>query len=130
MNRIGQSGRRTTKIADRSKKALGVLAFAMNQDGVVEIVRGEDLATVGGPTDAELVQEITRHLDDPGFDQTLGGGNVQLLDQLQDLGEEMDIGRDEKSIAALVGHDADPANQVTDRAGAAGIRRARVVLLS
>src|SRR5882672_8289142 len=130
MNRIGQSGRRTPKIADRTEKALGVLAFTMNQDGVVEILRGEDLAAVGGPTDAELVQEITRHLNDPGFDQNLGGGNVQLLDQLQDLREEMDIGRDEKSIAALVRHDANAANQVADRAGGAGVGGARVILLS
>src|SRR5262249_2223830 len=95
MQRIGQSRGRAGRAAQASyriAKALGVGPFDIHQDRVVEIVRGKNLVSIRRPTNAKLIQEIARHLDDPGFNQNLRSSDIELFDQLQDLREEMNVG--------------------------------------
>jgi len=40
----------------------------MSQKGIVIVIRSENLAAVGGPTDAEFVEKIARYFYEARFD--------------------------------------------------------------
>ena len=91
----------------------------------------EDLAAVGRPADSELVQEVAGDLNEPRLDQDLVGGRIKILDQLEDLGEEVNVSGDQQGIAALIGDRAHPADQVAHASGGrAAVGGARVVRLA
>jgi len=133
VKRIGQGGGRTARAAEtaqRAAKSFRVLTLSMNQNRVVEIIRSKNLAAIRRPTDPEFIQEITGDFHDARLDQNLRGWSVHFLDQLEHLREEVDVGRDEQRIAALVGHDAHPSNQIAHRTRALTLGEARIVRLA
>src|SRR5258708_6703013 len=131
MQRISQSSGWTAQLANGGSETLDVLSLSVNEEGVIEVIRSEDLAAIGRPAHTQLVEKIAGDFDEPGLDENLGGGNVQLLDKLDHLREEMDVGRNEQAIAALVGDDAHAPDQVADGPdGAGGIAGALDVGLS
>src|SRR5207244_552521 len=98
---------------------------------VIKIISGESPGAVRRPAHAQFGEEIGRDFDDAGFDQHLGGGSVEFLDQFQDLREEVNVGLDEERIAALVGHGAHAAHKVADGPGAgAAILGSRIIGLA
>ena len=115
----------------RSAKSLPVLATGMSQNGIVKIVRGENLASIGRPAHTQFVEEIRGNFHQSCLNQHLVGGRIQFLDQLQDLREEVDIGGDQYRVAALVGHCPDPAHQVADGSGRGpAVRCSRAIWLA
>ena len=103
----------------------------MSQNGIVKILRRENPASIGRPADPQLVEEIRRDFHQPCLNQHLVGHGIQLFDQLQDLREEVDVGGDQKPVAALVGDGTDPAHEITNRPGCApAVRCSRAVRLT
>ena len=125
---IGNRGRR--RPAGPPAKPLEQRPFAVKQYRVIKVVAREHLVPLRRPAHPTLIQKIARYLQNLRLNQYLGRRSVQVLDQLQNLREEMDIGRDEQRIAALVRHDAHLAHQIAHLPiHIAPVGRALVILL-
>ena len=114
-HRLGQGAAGRGVDGSLASEALHVIRAGIAENRVVEVIGGEGLAAIGRPANPQLVEEIAGDFHDAGLDQDLGGGRVQLSDQLHDLREEMEIRRDEQRVASLIRHHPHPAHQVADR---------------